>query len=322
MRLRLGRPSLAAWAGRFDLPAPPEPGRLGATWAGVSTILIDDGESGLLIDGFFSRPSLIAVALGRISPDPAQISVCSQRLLEASPSLRAIDAVVCAHSHYDHALDAAEVARATGAVLVGGLSTANIGRGAGLGEDQMIVVAPGAVWRRGPWTVRMVASAHCPPDRFPGTIDRPLIPPAKTSAYRCGEAWSILAAHRGGSRILVQGSAGFVPGALAGERAEAVYLGVGQLGLLGERYIEDYWAETVLTVRASRVVPIHWDDFFRPLPVRETDPPLRALPYAGDDLRATMRVLDRLAERDGVTVSLPTLWRREDPWATPEPSGD
>jgi hypothetical protein len=56
-------------------------------------------------------------------------------------------------------------------------------------------------------------------------------------------------------------------------------------------------------------VLIHWDDFFRPL-----DRPLRALPYAGDDLDATMRVLVPLAERDGVTLHFPTLWRSEDPW--------
>ena len=55
---------------------------------------------------------------------------------------------------------------------------------------------------------------------------------------------------------------------------------------------------------------IHWDDFFRPL-----DQPLRALPYAGDDLDVTMRVLGRLADQDGVTLSFPTVWRREDPWA-------
>jgi L-ascorbate metabolism protein UlaG (beta-lactamase superfamily) len=65
----------------------------------------------------------------------------------------------------------------------------------------------------------------------------------------------------------------------------------------------------VRTVGAHRVVLIHWDDFFRPL-----DKPLRALPYAGDDLDVTMRVLSRLARQDGVALHLPTLWQRADPW--------
>jgi hypothetical protein len=58
------------------------------------------------------------------------------------------------------------------------------------------------------------------------------------------------------------------------------------------------------------VVLIHWDDFFRPL-----TEPLRALPYAGDDLDVSMRVLGRLAAEDGIPLHLPRVWQREDPWA-------
>ena len=65
-----------------------------------------------------------------------------------------------------------------------------------------------------------------------------------------------------------------------------------------------------MAVGARRAVLTHWDDLFRPL-----DQPLRALPYAGDDLDVTMRVLSRLADEDGVALSLPTVWRREDPCA-------
>jgi L-ascorbate metabolism protein UlaG (beta-lactamase superfamily) len=155
-----------------------------------------------------------------------------------------------------------------------------------------------------------VESHHCPPERFPGAITKPVVPPAKASAYRCGEAWSTLIRHLPtGRRMLIQGSAGFAAGALAGRRAEVVYLGVGQLGVQPDLYIRQYWNETVRAVGARRVVLIHWDDFFRPLTA-----PLRALPYAGDDLDVTMRVLAALAERDGVALHLPTLWRREDPW--------
>ena len=71
----------------------------------------------------------------------------------------------------------------------------------------------------------------------------------------------------------------------------------------------DYWAETVRAVGAGRVVLIHWDDFFRPL-----HKPLRALPYAVDDLDVSMRVLARLADEDSIALHLPTLWQRADPW--------
>jgi L-ascorbate metabolism protein UlaG (beta-lactamase superfamily) len=111
-------------------------------------------------------------------------------------------------------------------------------------------------------------------------------------------------------RLLIQGSAGFIKDSLAGQRADVVYLGVGQLGLQAEQYLVDYWTETVRTVGARRVVLIHWDDFFRPL-----SEPLRALPYAGDDLDVTLRILTSLAEQDGIALDMPTVWRREDPWA-------
>ena len=35
----------------------------------------------------------------------------------------------------------------------------------------------------------------------------------------------------------------------------------------------------------------------------------------GDDLDATMRVFQALASEQGVRLSFPTVFRREDPWA-------
>jgi L-ascorbate metabolism protein UlaG (beta-lactamase superfamily) len=157
----------------------------------------------------------------------------------------------------------------------------------------------------------LMKSRHSPPDRFPGTIDQPVVPPVRAAAYRCGEAWSAFIHHRSsGRRLLIQGSAGFVKGSLIGRQAEVVYLGVGQLGVQPESYLVDYWTETVRAVGARRVVLVHWDDFFRPL-----SKPLRALPYVADDLDVSVRVLSRLAEQDGVALDMPTVWQREDPWA-------
>jgi hypothetical protein len=80
-----------------------------------------------------------------------------------------------------------------------------------------------------------------------------VVPPVRARAYRCGEAWSILIGHGGGT-ALIQGSAGFVPGALSGRCAEVVYLGVGQLGVQDEAYIRRDWAEKVEAVGARAVV--------------------------------------------------------------------
>lgn len=305
MRLKLGRPDIARYAHRFDAPAA-EPGAPSVTWMGVATLLIDDGSSALLTDGYFSRPSLAKIATGKVAPSPARVDGCLARA-----KVSRLAAVVPVHTHIDHALDSALVADRTGAQLVGGRSAANVGRGYGLAENRIVVAVSGEPIRLGAYDVTLIESHHCPPDRFPGVIDEPVIPPVKASAYRCGESWSTLVHHRStGRRLLIQGSAGFVKGALAGHRADAVYLSVGQLGLQPRSYLVDYWTETVRAVGARRVILIHWDDFFRPL-----TKPLRALPYAGDDLDFSVQILDELAANDGVALHLPTVWQRENPWA-------
>jgi L-ascorbate metabolism protein UlaG (beta-lactamase superfamily) len=304
-RLRPGRPDLARHAQRFTVPAAGSDAVLTVTWLGVSTLLIDDGSSALMTDGFFSRPSLARVAMGKVAPSPARVDGSLARA-----GVKRLEAVVPVHTHFDHALDSALVADRTGAKLVGGESAANVGRGHGLDESRLVVADPGRPIRLGTFDITLVGSQHSPPDRFPGTIDQPVVPPVKAAAYRCGEAWSTFVHHRPSDRrLLIQGSAGFVKGALAGRRADVVYLGVGQLGVQPQSYVLDYWTETVRSVGARRVVLVHWDDFFRPL-----SKPLRALPYVADNLDCSLGVLSGLAERDGVALDLPTVWRREDPW--------
>ncbi len=305
MRLKLGRPDIARYSDRFDVPAAEPDSPLSATWMGVATVLLDDGSSALMTDGFFSRPGLAQVIAGKLAPSPARVDGCLTRA-----KVSRLEAVIPVHTHYDHTMDSALVADRTGARLVGGESAANVGRGYGLAEDRIVVAVSGAPIRLGAYDVTLIESHHCPPDRFPGVIGAPVVTPVKVSAYRCGEAWSTLVHHRpSGRRLLIQGSAGFVKGALAGHRADAVYLGVGQLGLQPRSYLVDYWTETVREVGARRVVLIHWDDFCLPL-----SKPLRALPYAGDDLDVSIRILDELAAHDGVALHLPTVWRRENPW--------
>jgi L-ascorbate metabolism protein UlaG (beta-lactamase superfamily) len=306
MRLKLGRPDLRDYTDYFDEPAATPASPLTVTWAGVTTLLIDDGASAVMTDGFFSRPSLAAVGTRRLSPSSPPIDGCLARL-----RVDRLEAVLPVHTHFDHAMDSATVADRTGASIVGGTSAAQIGRGGGLPDDRIVVATPGEPIALGAFDVTLVEAEHCPPDRFPGVITAPVLPPVKVAAYKCGEAWSTLIRHRATDRsLLVVGSAGYVPGALAGRQADVVYLGIGQLGLRPETYVVEYWAETVRAVDARRVVLIHWDDFFRPL-----HEPLRALPYAGDDLDVSMRVLSSLAREDGVPLHLPTLWQRSDPWS-------
>src|ERR1700729_17562 len=164
MRLRPGRPDLERYAHRFSVPVAGPDAPLTVTWLGVSTLLIDDGTSAVMTDGFFSRPGGGRVGLGKVSPSPARVDGCLARV-----GVTKLAAVIPVHTHFDHALDSALVADRTGAQLVGGESAANVGRGHGLAADRLVIAESGEPIRLGAFDITLIESHHCPPDRFPGT---------------------------------------------------------------------------------------------------------------------------------------------------------
>lgn len=297
------RPDLALYQALAE-PAAPTGDGLRAVFAGTSTILFDDGHTAVLTDGFFTRPTLLRVGLGRIAPDPAIVDRGLRRL-----AVRDLAAVICVHSHYDHALDASLVAERTGALLIGSASTAQLGRAHRLSEDRLRVVRDGQVLTLGAFQITLLESLHSHGDRWPGTIDEPFSPPARAGAWRSDTSFSVLITHAGRT-VLVQASANYRPGALAGHRADTVYLGIGALGRQPRRFRERYWAEVVRATGARRVIPVHWDDFFQPL-----DRPMRALPYLLDDMDTAMRFVAGRCRSDGVDLVLPVAWQRTDPFA-------
>lgn len=298
-------PSLAPYRELVRTRPGGTPSGFTVTFLGVSTLLFDDGETAFMTDGFFSRPGKLAVKLSAIAPDDAAIA----RGLERA-HVKRLAAVIPLHSHYDHAMDAPHVAQRTGALLVGTESTANIGRGQGLPEDRIVVARPGEVLKLGEFSIYIFESRHVPsPVPMAGMIDVPLAPPAPADAYREGGCLTLLVV-RGDRKVLVQGSAGFLDGALRGVRADVVYLGVGLLGRQDAAYRERYWNALVRDTGAQRVIPIHWDDFWLPL-----DAPLVPLPRLADDFDATMRFLVDRAHREHVDLELPTAWLAVDPYA-------
>jgi L-ascorbate metabolism protein UlaG (beta-lactamase superfamily) len=96
-----------------------------------------------------------------------------------------------------------------------------------------------------------------------GSVDDPLATPAPVTAWREGGSYTIIVSHPQGTTI-VQGSAGFVDGALDDVQADVVMLGVGLLEGLGRDYAEDYWQALVTATGAKRVFPVHFDDHTRP----------------------------------------------------------
>jgi len=249
-------------------PAPPDlaenSASVTATWLGVTTLLFDDGETQILIDGFFSRPAFWDSILGRaVVNDAATINYALHEF-----GMRRLVAIIPVHSHFDHAMDVGAIAKRTSASVLGSESTANIARGAGVPDDQVVVAVDGQVYEFGEFKVRLMPSRHAPigwggDAPLPGTIDEPLALPQPIDAFREGVSYSIIIEHTQGT-TLVQGSAGVVEGALEPLSADVVMLSVGGLTTLDDEYAENYWQETVTSTGARAVYPIHFDDFTKP----------------------------------------------------------
>lgn len=249
-------------------PAPPAPGEnnasVTATWLGVTTLLFDDGTTQILIDGFFSRPSLGDVFLRRpVVNDAATINYALHEF-----RMRQLAVIIPVHSHFDHAMDIGAIAKRTSASILGSESTANIAFGAGVPADQVVVAERAQSYEFGEFRVRLLPSRHAPIGwrggaPLPGTIDAPLSLPQPITAWREGGSYSIIIEHPQGT-TLVQGSAGFISGALNDVSADVVMLSIGGLTTLDADYAEQYWQETVTTTGASKVYPIHFDDFVEP----------------------------------------------------------
>ncbi len=260
------------------------------TWFGVTTLLFDDGETQILIDGFISRPGLMDVLARR----PVDNDAASINFFLNNYRVRRLAAIIPVHSHYDHAMDIGAIANRSSASVLGSATTANIARGAGVPEDQIVVVEDGAEYGFGQFSVRFIESPHAPVGwrgsvPLPGVLDEPLALPAPVTAYPEGRSYSLLIAHPEGS-TLVQGSAGIRDSALDAFPVDVVMLGVGGLGKLGREYLNDYWLATVTATGAKTAVAVHFDDFTRPFGSVEL------APWPVDDFRETVGILKDLRD--------------------------
>lgn len=278
------------------------------TFLGVSTLLFSDGKNAFLTDGFFSRPSKLRFLFTKIKPNEQLITYCLARA-----DIKSLDAVIVVHSHYDHVMDAPIVALKTGAQLIGSESTAYVALGLEFPKKRITIIAGDETMDIGQFQITPIVSDHVPSLLAPkGQIEAPLKPPTYWSRYKEGGSYSLLISH-GAKKMLVQGSAGFVKDGLKGRKADVVFLGTGQLGRQSDDYCDKYWNEVVTTVGARRVIPIHWDDFWKPL-----DQPLVPFPWYADNFDKSMRYLLERGSNEGVEVKLLPAWKAIDPFSTLE----
>lgn len=213
------------------------------TFFGVSTLLFDDGQTQILVDGFFSRPSMLKTLFKDIESNTPEID----RLI-ATHQMNRVQGLFVTHSHYDHAFDVAYVAKKTGATLYGSQSTLNIGRGGNLPEAQFSLFQPYQKISLGDFTVQVIPSKHSPDNALKDDgveITSPLPQPAKFKAYSEGGSFDFYIQHKGHS-IYIKPSPNYIEGALDTLKADVVLLGIGTVGKRDRAFQDKFGGLNVL----------------------------------------------------------------------------
>lgn len=287
---------------------PPSPGAVKVTYFGNTTLLIQDGTTTLLVDGFFSRPGFFQTFFGKMGPR----GDVDAKL--RSIGVNHIDAILVGHAHHDHALDATELADRYETKVIGSASFAQIYGGShrpGCNSTLHTVPADGTPFETphesGAFKVRFVRSEHIRSFSFvqrmiEGHINQPLHLPARFATFKCGNVYAIHISHPQGS-LLVTTTAGAAPGALqpSQHKANVAFLSTGFLSKETPAGRQAYWNETIKATQkndsANVVVPVHWDNFTRKL-----SDGLKPTPSFVDRAKPAMDFIKSRAEQRPVRV--------------------
>lgn len=255
--------------------------RLTFRWLGVAGIELSLDGQVLAIDPFFSRFPLRRACFGRVSPDRALVAASMPRC----------DFVLVTHAHWDHVLDVPELVRLTGALALGSANTYRLLSLSGVPCPRLRRIGVGDRLALGRFRVRVLPNEHgtvLGRQVLSGPLRPHLQPPLRARDYRSDSCFGFLV-EAGGCRLLRWGS----NLAERAPTADVLFIGVHGPPALLKPLLE--------AVRPRVVIPIHWDDFFRPLsqPLRPmlASPQLALPPLQRVDLGEFRRTVQRLAPR-------------------------
>src|SRR3954469_10050887 len=197
------------------------PAGLELEWLGVAGYRLTYEDVSIFLDPYVSRASLWRLLLGRPAlSDPA--------LLDAYVHAPGpVAGVLVGHTHFDHAIDAPEIARRFGCPAYGSASLAHLMRLYGL---DAVVVEPGRTYELGPFAVRCIPSRHAKlilgrRVPFDGELTCDHVHGLSPSTYKCGQVWAFRIEVAGIS-LYHQGSANLIDDALPREPVDVFLAGI------------------------------------------------------------------------------------------------
>ncbi|NDG84912.1 MAG: hypothetical protein EBX52_07735 [Proteobacteria bacterium] len=239
-------------------PARAEPGHgLTIRWLGVAGVSLTDGESTLLFDPVFTKPSLRHWILGSaLRSDPERVASSLK-----SAGVSHAEAVFASHGHFDHSVDVARVSSFTGATIYGGISLKRITTADPALPVHFQMITPEVPIRIGKFTVIPYRREHAPilhgihwkflPGEVPADFH------FEFYGYREGETWGYRIEHPEGNVLIDQGSHSYAPNLKYSGNTDAYLVGVAN-----KKSFEDLVEKNIGGIRAPLVVPLHFDFFF------------------------------------------------------------
>ena len=259
-------------------------------WLGVGGIELRACDQVLLIDPYLTRLPLWRMAVGRVRPNRELIAARIPRC----------DFVLVTHPHVDHLLDVPDVLRNTGALALGSANTCRLLAARGVPAHQIREIDVGDRFMLGDFDIEVLPAGHTTfwgwlP--FSGPLPPGPRPPLRARDYRMDRCFGFLV-NVEGTRLLHCPDTG----------APADVLTVKPLGTRAR------YKALLRQTRPRVVIPVHWDDFCRPLskPVRPTlapsgqaIPPLKHI-----DLAQFVRMIEQIAPETQVLI--PDMFRTYD----------
>jgi L-ascorbate metabolism protein UlaG (beta-lactamase superfamily) len=260
-------------------------------WLGVAGIELRVNKQILMIDPFVTRPPIRRMWFGRIRLDSALITA----------KVPHGDFVLVTHAHWDHVMDVPAIIEQTRATAYGSTNTCRLLKILGVPEAHLREIKAGDQLTLGIFQVAILQAEHGLVLGRPfatGSLAPNLHPPLRLRDYRMDTCFSFLI-EVDGLRFLDWSS-------------EQAHLAPLADVLFVKPLQKPAYYEALLGVVQPRVViPIHWDDFMRPLsqPLRPMlkPPRLAFSPLTRVDLTTFSQLIKRISPQ--TQVFLPEIFQ-------------